>query len=69
METMADYADHVLARTGTPLAEMPVLTEVPPIGGHIFCARGDTFVMGVGYPTVEEDGTETWEEFAVVVLR
>lgn len=69
METMTDFAARVLARTGVPLASLPVLTEMPPIGGHIFCRRGDTLVVGVGYPYEDEDGTEIWGEFAVVVLR
>jgi hypothetical protein len=37
------------------------------LGGQILCRRGNTYLVTVGYPTVDMDG-ETFHDFVVVAL-
>lgn len=66
MESEGDFEKRVLARTGVPLADIPAGRTEDLIGGHIFCRRGGLYVVGVGYPTQEPDGSETYQTFRLV---
>jgi hypothetical protein len=66
MESKKSFERRVFEATGKRLSELPVLSEMPPLGGHIFCARGRELVVGVGYPDHDENGEEYWSEFALV---
>ena len=70
-ESFESFSARVLARTGVALNEIAGGTPDNLLGGHIFCARGNTFVVAVGYPSHEdEDGCPVWgaESFRVVNL-
>lgn len=66
MESYENFAKRVFEATGRELSQLPILDAMPALGGHIFCARGNEMVVGVGYPDRDEDGTEYWSEFALV---
>lgn len=66
METIESFSARVLARTGQELTSIPVLNGWPQFGGAIFARRGGTFVVGVGYPEISEEGEEIWTSFGVV---
>jgi hypothetical protein len=68
MESRNHFAKRVFDVTGMELDQLPVLDTMPTLGGHIFCARGNELVVGVGYPDKDADGNEYWEEFALVRL-
>ena len=71
METLENFAARALEHTGKNLNDLP--RRVATTGetmGHIFCARGNTFVCAVGYPArIDEDGIEYWDDFEVVILK
>jgi hypothetical protein len=52
--------ERLLARTGLRLEEIAEGEEGDLIGGHIVWRDGDTWVVYIGYPDVDEDGRETW---------
>jgi hypothetical protein len=67
METTNSFHSRIEETTGKRYEELQHLTEMPAYGGHVFCARGEELVVGVGYPDKnEETGEEVWTEFAVV---
>lgn len=63
-ESEQEFAKRVLERTGVSLEKMQEGVEDEIIGSHIFCRRGDVFVVATGYPTrvEEESGQEFWED-------
>ncbi len=67
-ETRANFAARVLARCGVPLAMMAKGEPASLLGGHIMCRRGGRHVVTVGYPTVNDEGEEVYDEFVVVDL-
>jgi hypothetical protein len=72
MESTESFAVRVHQRTGIPLADIPAGTGSDLLAGHIFCARtipgGRQFVVGIGIPDTDEDGTEIFSEFRSVTL-
>lgn len=64
MESEQEFAKRVLERTGVVLTEMSEGSKDDLIGSHIFCRRGDVFVVATGYPTSveEESGQEFWKD-------
>jgi hypothetical protein len=70
MESMEDFARRVERVTGKKLSDLPCRKAGDGDNiGHIFCARGNTYVCGVGYPTEDEEGNEYWDDFEVVILE
>jgi len=68
-ESMQNFADRVLKITGQRLDELEVRYQMPNIGGHIMCRRGDILVVAANYPyATDEDGTEFYDEFVVLDL-
>ena len=61
----------VRARCGVPLAEIPLEWD-GTLDGHIMCARQTAhtqeYILGTGYPDVEEDGTEVYTSFKYVIF-
>ncbi len=72
MESIESFSARVHRRTGIPLADIPAGTESDLLSGHIFCARnldaGRQFIVGIGIPDTDEDGTEIFSEFRSVTL-
>ena len=67
MESMVNFANRVLDRTGIAIDEIPDGVPDDILGGHIMCRRGHLYVVGVGYPD-ENDGAEVYREVRVVRL-
>ena len=53
----------------TGLQEIPRGTPDDIVSGHILARKGDLYIVGVGNPTEEEDGTYTYHEFRIVDMR
>ncbi|OGH91709.1 MAG: hypothetical protein A2534_04900 [Candidatus Magasanikbacteria bacterium RIFOXYD2_FULL_39_9] len=63
-ESEAEFAKRVLESTGVDLKDMQEGDQGELVGSHIFCQRGDVFVIATGYPsrTDETTGQEFWED-------
>ena len=73
LEEGKKWRERVEARCGVPLAEIPMGTlHKGGLDGHIMCSRRtdctQEYILGVGYPDVEEDGTEVYTSFEYIVL-
>jgi len=68
-ESMQNFADRVMKLTGQRLEELELRYQVPNLGGHIMCRRGDILVVASNYPyATDEHGTEFYDEFVVLDL-
>lgn len=70
MQNIENFPNRVFNRTGVNLRDMDVLVlqDGEGIPGHIFCREGDNFVVGVGYPTLTEEGDEIYTEFLHCII-
>ncbi len=74
IESEEAFAERVYKETGVKLEDMAEGTQGDLIGSHIFCKRGDVWIVATGYPTYqdEETGQEFWEDpkcFRKVTLK
>ena len=68
MESDASFAGRVRARTGRDLADLQRLPPEALLGGQILVRRGRTYVVTVGYPTMDADDIAIYHDFGIVVL-
>lgn len=67
-ESMEEFKKRVKDRTGMDFDNIPKGEEKDALH-HIFCRRGDVYVVGVdAHPEQDEDGNEMYNEFRVVDL-
>jgi len=67
------WRDRVEACCGVPLDKIPMgHLHKGGLDGHIMCSRRtdctQEYILGTGYPDVEEDGTEVYTSFEYIVL-
>ena len=61
-ESEGDFERRVEERTGVKLKDIQKGERQDVVGGHIFCRRDELYVVNVGQPSQEEDGTEIYPE-------
>jgi len=69
-ESIEEFKKRVEESTGVKFDEIPVGEKDDLIGGHIFCKRGEVYVVGVDqYPDEDsKTGEQLFKEFKVVDL-
>lgn len=68
-EAMDAFKKRVEERIDIKYDDIPKGEPDDLLGGHIFCKRGEVYVIGVGYPDQDpETGEETYNEFKIVDL-
>ncbi len=68
MESDASFLVRVRERIGRDLADLPRLPPEALLAGQILVRRGRTYVVTVGYPTLDADDIAIYHDFGVVVL-
>jgi len=68
METLENFAARVFDLTGKNLNDLPRRATSICDFGNIVAKRANVYVVTVGYPNVDLDNNETYDNFEIVVL-
>jgi hypothetical protein len=68
METLESFNNRVIEATGFCLNDLPRRSASIYDFGNIVAKRANVYVVTVGYPNVDLDNNETYDNFEIVVL-